>query len=209
MFGYQTILDFAPFNTVYSAFNIPTSLGTPALGFYRFGDALFNTIMASLGFGSKIGTISLGIKLNYLQYQIDRFGKKGMIVAEMGAIGPLGPRVNFGMHIYNFTQTVISETSQEKIPVILRLSLHYLINTETHLYSEVEQIIERGLDLRMGIAHKILKELELRTGFSTETNLMTFGAGLNISRITVDYGIKANKTISATHNFGLTYRIIN
>ena len=37
VFGYQTIFDFAPFNTVSAGLNYHTSFGTTSLGLYRFG----------------------------------------------------------------------------------------------------------------------------------------------------------------------------
>lgn len=206
VFAYQTIFDFKPFNTVSAAINYNSSIGTAALGFYRFGDNLFNTTMASLGYGGKIGIISLGAKLNYLQYNIDGFGSKGLVLAEMGAIGEITPKFSFGMHIYNFTQSVISEETEEKVPVIIRLSALYKLAENLNVYAEGEKEIDEKTDVKIGLSYKIIEQLVLRTGFSTETNRMSFGAGINISRITVDYALRANETIRATHNFGLTYR---
>lgn len=209
VFAYQTIFDFAPFNTVSAAINYPASFGNSSIGVYRFGDELFSTTMLSAGFGKKIGIVSLGMKINYLQYSIDGFGKKAIGVAEMGAIGELLPSLTFGMHIYNFTQSVISESTGEKVPVIIRLSANYELSKQVDLYLEGEKDIDEDADVKFGLSYKVIEELVLRTGFSTETNRMTFGAGINISRITVDYALRANETISATHNFGLTYRFTN
>jgi len=209
VFGYQTIFDFAPFNTVAAAVNFPTSFGKTSLGVYRFGDELFNTTMLSAGFGKKIGIISLGAKINYLQYSIDGFGKRALGLAEMGAIGELTPTLRFGMHIYNFTQSVISEASGEKVPVIIRLSAQYALGDQVNLYLEGEKDVEEAADVRFGLSYQVIEALVLRTGFSTETNRMTFGAGVNFSRLTVDYALRANETISATHNFGLAYRFID
>lgn len=209
VFAYQTIFDFAPFNTVSAAINYPFSFGNSSLGVYRFGDELFNTTMLSAGFGKKIGIISLGAKINYLQYSIDGFGKKAIGLAEMGAIGEITPSLAFGVHIYNFTQSVISESTGEKVPVIIRLSANYKLSEQVNLYLEGEKDIDADADVKFGLSYRVIQELEFRTGFSTETNRMTFGAGINISRFTVDYAIRANETISATHNFGLTYRFNN
>lgn len=206
VFAYQTIFDFAPFNTVSAAINYPTTLGQTAIGVYRFGDDIFSTSMLSVGFGRKIGIISLGAKMNYLQYRIDGFGKRAIGLAEMGAIGKVTPSLTFGMHIYNFTQSVISESTGEKVPVIIRLSAAYALSEQADLFIEGEKDIEEQADVRFGLRYRIIEALELRTGFSTQINRMSFGAGIFISRFRVDYALRANETISATHNFGLTYR---
>ena len=66
------IFNFAPFNTVSVAVT-PTQYGTIAIGAYRFGDDEPSQ-MGSLGFAKIIGIMSLGIKANYLQYNIQNFG---------------------------------------------------------------------------------------------------------------------------------------
>ncbi len=209
VFAYQTNFDFAPFNTVAAAINYPTTFGNTSLGVYRFGDELFNTTMLSAGFAKKIGIISLGAKINYLQYSIDGFGKRAIALAEMGAIGEITPSLFFGMHIYNFTQSVISESTGEKVPVIIRLSVNYKLSEQLNLYLEGEKDVDADEDIKFGLSYRLIEALELRTGFSTETNRMTFGAGIDVSRFTVDYALRANETISATHNFGLTFRFNN
>ena len=165
--------------------------------------------MLSTGFGGKIGIISLGAKINYLQYSIDGFGKRALALAEMGAIGEITPNLRFGMHVYNFTQSVIAESTGEKVPVIIRLSVNYKLGEQVDLYLEGEKDVDEDADVRFGLSYKLIDELVLRTGFSTLTNRMSIGAGVNISRLTVDYALRANETISATHNFGLAYRFTN
>lgn len=206
VFAYQTIFNYGAFNTASAAINYHGDFGTAAVGFFRFGDNLFSSIMASAAYGGKLGIVSLGGKINYLQYNVDGFGNRGIVVAEMGAIADLAEDFSFGMHIYNFTQSVISEESREKIPVVIRLSARYQLADEVNIYAEGEKDIEEQSDFKFGLAYKLIEALELRAGFSSRTNRLTFGAGLNISRITVDYALRANDTIRATHNFGLTYR---
>ncbi len=206
IFGYQTIFDYSPFNTVTAAVNYPTEFATASFGVYRFGDELFNSAMASLGLAKKIGIMSLGIKADYLQYNIDGFGKKAVFVAEMGGIATLTPHLTFGMHLYNFTQAVISDAKGEKVPVIIRLSMKYKAAENLALYLEGEKDIDLDADVKFGLAYAIIEALELRTGFSTTTNRMTFGAGFNVKQFTIDYGLRSNPSLGATHNFGLTYR---
>jgi hypothetical protein len=209
VFAYQTIFDFAPFNTSSAAINIPSRIGNTSIGAYRFGDDLFSTSMLSLGYASTIGIISLGAKFNYLQYSIDGFGKKAFGIGEIGVIADLSPALNFGMHIYNFTQTKVDNYSGEVIPVVIRLALHYQLGEKVNLYLEGEKDIEAEEDIKFGLSYQIIGALQVRTGISTITNRMTFGAGLELSRFVVDYALSANETISTTHNFGLTYRLKN
>ena len=205
--SYQTIFNFAPFNTVVAGVNAETPWGHAAFGVYRFGDEIFSNQMASLGFAQKIGIMSLGAKANVLQYNIDGFGKRSVFIAEMGALAQFTPELNFGVHVYNFTQAVIAIESQEKVPTIIRMALNYRPEEALNLFIEGEKNVEDKPDLRLGMAYSIIENLWLRTGFSTQTNRHSFGAGFKFSGFTIDYAIRSNRSTGATHNFGLTYQI--
>ncbi|NVJ46181.1 MAG: hypothetical protein HWE07_03605 [Cytophagia bacterium] len=205
--SYQTIFNFAPFNTLAAGINAETLWGNAAFGVYRFGDELFSNQMASLGFARKIGIMSLGAKANLLQYHIDGFGKRSVFVAEMGALAEFSPQLNFGVHVYNFTQSVIAPESQERVPTLIRLSLNYHPDESLDIFIEGEKDVENTPDFRLGLAYSIMENLWLRTGFSTLTNRHSFGAGFKFRKFTIDYAIRSNKSTGATHNFGLTYQI--
>ncbi len=207
VFAYQTIFNFSPFNTVSAAINIPTAIGVGSFGAYRFGDELFSSQMVSFGFAKRIGIMSLGVKANFLQYNIDGFGKRSVFVAEIGGIAALSPEISFGTHIYNFTQSVINAESQEKVPTLIRLSVDYHPNDQLNLFIEGEKDVDLDPDFKFGMSYKVIDELILRTGFSTVSNKHSFGAGFEIKRFTIDYGLRANQNVGSTHNFGLTYKL--
>ena len=205
VFGYQTIFNFAPFNTVSAAVTTPTQYGTIAIGAYRFGDDIFSSQMGSLGFAKIIGIMSLGIKANYLQYNIQNFGRRSVFVAEMGGLATLTNNLRFGMHIYNFTQSIIIEESGEKLPTLLRLSIHYRIKEGIDFFVEGEKDVEQDPDLKVGLSYNLNDMIQLRTGFSTLANRHSLGAGFKIKKFNIDYALKANSNIGSAHNFGLAY----
>lgn len=209
IFGYQTIINFTPFNSVLAALNAQIPFGNTAFGVYKFGDDLFSTQMASLGFARKLGIMSLGIKANLLQYDIAGFGKRSVFLGEMGGIANLTPLLNFGIHIYNFTQSVIAQETQEKVPILIRMAINYQISNELQLFIEGEKDVEREAEISLGLSFQFIEALQLRTGFATQTNRYSFGAGLKIQKFIVDYAVSPDSGIGTTHNFGLTYQFGN
>lgn len=205
VFSYQTIFNFSPFNTVAAAISSPTQYGKASFGVYRFGDDIFSSQMASLGFAKKIGIMSLGLKANYLQYNIETFGRQSVFVADMGGIAELSPQFSFGIHIYNFTQSSITDLSGEKLPTIIRLAVDYKASADLHLFLEGEKDVDLDADIKFGISYQVIDALNLRTGFSTLTNKASYGLGFKINRFSVDYGLRANRNVGSTHNFGLTF----
>lgn len=205
--AYRTIFDFSPFNTVSGAVILPTALGTTSFSVYRFGDDIFNSQMASLSFSKKTGIVRLGLKANYLQYNIEGFGRKGTLLADIGALADLTPQLTFGAHIYNFTQSAISNDTQEKVPTIISLGLAYSPTKEVSLLIEGEKDVDLDPDLKFGLEYQVIEKVIARTGFSTLTNTHSFGAGLKLNRFSFDYGIRIDPKLGHTHNFGLVFQL--
>lgn len=205
LFAYRTIFDFSPFNTVSAGAALPTSVGNVGFGVYRFGDDIFNSQMASLSFAKKTGIVRLGIKANYLQFNIEGFGRKGAFLADIGVLADLTPQLTFGAQIYNFTQSSVSNDTQEKIPTIINLGAAYKPADDFTIIIEGEKDIDLDPDLKLGLEYQIIEALVARTGFSTLTNTHSFGVGLFLTRFTFDYGIRIDRRLGHTHNFGLTF----
>tara|TARA_A100000171_G_C2132435_1_gene147650 strand:- start:1357 stop:2172 length:816 start_codon:yes stop_codon:yes gene_type:complete len=207
LFAYKTIFDFAPFNTVSAGVAMPTSLGSMGFSVFRFGDDIFNSQMASLSFARKTGIIRLGVKLNYLQYNIEGFGSKSTLLSDIGVVADLTPQLTFGAHIYNFTQSSIAADNREKVPTVINLGIAYKPSEEITLVIEGEKDIDLDPDLKLGLEYQVIEKVKARTGFSTLTNTHSFGAGLQLSRFGLDYGIRIDRKLGHTHNFGLTFQI--
>ncbi|OEK00328.1 hypothetical protein BFP97_01835 [Roseivirga sp. 4D4] len=205
--GYQTILDFSPFNSVFAGINLPSSIGTFGLGASKFGDEIFNTQMLHLALAQKIGIVNLGFKTAIQQLYIDGFGKRSVLVSEIGAITNLGPELTLGTHIYNFTQSNISRDIQEKIPVIVRASIDYHPTDELNLYAEFEKDVRLDPIIKMGLAYRLIETMVLRTGISPTTNRHSFGASLVLKAFTIDYGLRSGQGIGMLHSIGIIYSL--
>ncbi|WP_323757005.1 hypothetical protein [Roseivirga sp.] len=207
LFAYKTIFDFAPFNTVSAGIALPTGIGNISFSAFRFGDDVFNSQMASLSFARKTGIIRLGLKLNYLQYNIEGFGSRGTLLSDIGVVADLTPQLRFGAHIYNFTQSSISADNREKVPTVISLGMAYYPTKGIALVIEGEKDIDLEPDLKLGLEYQVIEKVKARTGFSTLTNTHSFGGGLQLNRFDLDYGIRIDRKLGHTHNFGLTFQI--
>ncbi len=205
--GYQTILDFSPFNSVFAGINFPSNIGTLGLGASKFGDELFNTQMLHLALAQKIGIVNLGFKTAIQQLYIDGFAKRSVLVSEIGAITNLGPELSLGTHIYNFTQSNISRDIREKIPVIIRVSLDYQPKDELNLYAELEKDVDLDPIIKFGLAYRLIEPLVLRTGISPTTNRHSFGGSLVLKKFTIDYGLRSGQGVRILHSIGIIYSL--
>lgn len=205
LFGYRSILDFAPFNTVSAGVVLPAQFGTAGVSVYRFGDELFNSQMLSGVISKKLGIVGLGIKASYLQFNVEGFGRRAVFIADIGAVAQLSPEITFGAHISNFTQSSISNETNERVPTTIRLGLKYSPISSLSLLVEGEKDVDLTTDLKFGIEYQIIEKVKMRTGFTTETNTHSFGAGIKLNRFEIDYGIRINRFLGNNHNLGLVY----
>ncbi len=205
LFAYRTIFDFSPFNTVSAGIVLPTQYGTSGISVYRFGDDLFNSQMLSGMISKKVGIIGLGVRANYLQYNIEGFGRKAVFIADMGGIAQLTPELTFGALISNFTQAAISDEANERIPTIIKLGASYQLSTDLVVFMEGEKDVDLDTDLKFGLQYQVIEKVQVRTGFSTQNDTHSFGVGILLNQFMIDYGIRIDRFLGNNHNLGLIY----
>ena len=205
--SYQTIFDFAPFNTATVGVVFPLHFGVAGLGITRFGDHIFNTQTLHLGFGHQVGMMQLGARINYSQYHIEGFGNTGIVTTDVGGIAQLSPEVSFGAYISNLSQSKISDETQERTSTAIVLGLSYQPVEILTITVTGEKELELAPGLRLGLEYQIVKNVTVRSGFSPKTKSHSFGAGIQLKKVTIDYGMRTNRNIGQTHSFGLTYMV--
>lgn len=205
--GYQSSLNFTPFNSSLASVILPAKWGTGAIAISSFGDELFNLQTFGLAFGHKVGTMDFGLKANLIQISIDGFEKRMIPVFEFGGLIDLSTNVSLGTHVYNLSQSLLSLETQEKIPVILRLSLDYHPNGDLNIYTEIVKDILLQPEIKVGLAYKLVDRLVIRTGIAPNTKGHSFGFGLTLQHFRIDYAVRRNQSLVSQHSLGLTYKL--
>ncbi|OEJ99956.1 hypothetical protein BFP71_10455 [Roseivirga misakiensis] len=203
--AYKTIIGFAPFNTISGSASFPNQLGVAALSITKFGDDVFSNQVIGLSFAKKMGIMSLGLKINLAQYQIQDFGQNSVFMVDVGGIAELSPTVNFGIFINNLSQSSFIWDSNENIPTVIRMAFDYHPTDQLNLFLEGEKDIGLAPDLKFGIAYEFIDNIQLRSGVSSLTNRRSFGASLALEVFAIDYSYQSNIDIRGTHSFGITY----
>src|SRR5690606_41238494 len=68
---------------------IAQGFGVVGLGFSHYGGQLFNQQNLGIGFSNTFGIASFGFKVNYLQTNIEGFGRNARPVLEFGGVAEL------------------------------------------------------------------------------------------------------------------------
>ena len=92
----------------------------------------------------------------------------------------------------------------ENIPSIFKLGLRYDANEKVAIFTEGELESEQNAKLKIGLEYKIIEQIQLRTGFSTNPAQNTFGIGYSIKNIQLDVAIKRHQILGYSPHFSVS-----
>jgi hypothetical protein len=193
-------------NRMAAAFNVPTTIGVVGFGVFRFGDDIYNEQLLSAGFSNQFGIASLGARVNYIQYNAEGFGRKGVVTVSFGGIAELTPWLSIGAYISNINQPSLSESDEEYLPTILVTGIGLTLSEKVFATLEVEKDINYGPIWKTGLEYKPFTKASFRTGFNLHPNAIFFGAGFNTRKIKIDYALQYAVTTGTGHQATISYQ---
>ena len=203
--SYRNLYGLPEFSSISFGATHPLWNGVSGLGFFRFGNDLYNEQRANLGFSNQFGIVSLGINLSYYQLNIEGAGTSKNFIIDFGGQARLIDQLYFGAHVSNMNQATLSSTTDEKIPTIMKTGLSYRPNQNMMVNVELEKELEKEARLKLGLEHKMLEQFSIRTGFSTQPFEASFGLGFTPGKIGVDYYYGNNPDLGDIHQFSISY----
>ncbi|MEK6615445.1 MAG: hypothetical protein AABZ32_04945 [Bacteroidota bacterium] len=204
---YQNQFALKELSTKAFAFTLPVKSGTFGLCVSNFGYSLYSENKYGLSFGKSFGEkISAGISMDYLSTNISEYGKKKSFVAEIGIQAKPIKNLTMGVHIFNPTRTKLASYNDERIPTIMRLGFDYKFSEKVFVALETEKDIEKKGMVKAGLEYKLIKELYLRAGVSTNPSLSCFGIGINLKQFRLDISSAYHSTLGFSPQVGLIYQ---
>ena len=181
--------------------------GIASLNFYRFGDDLFNEHKVGLGYSHKIRFISLGIQINYIQYNIEGYGSSGLIALEFGGIVQIFPELYFGAYIFNPTQSDPYHDQRGFLPMFLKTGLSYRPVTNLMLNIEYQYYLYIKRSFSIGMEYVIRDKVAVRSGITLRALRSTFGIGFMPGKFQVNYAADIHPLLGISHEFSVTLNI--
>jgi len=170
------------------AFTFKTKSGVFGATIDYSGDANYNTTMAGLAYGLKIGKrFAAGIRLDYIRTSIgEDYGNRSNLTFDLGILVKVTNQLTFGVHTFNPLHVKISEYNNERIPTILNTGLSYSFSEKLLLTVEANKNSERPMELLTGAEYKLNKIAYARIGLTTNPARYTFGIGLERKNLKLD-----------------------
>jgi hypothetical protein len=168
--------------------------GTAGAELYRFGDDLYSEQRIGLGFGHKLGMVSLGLKADVIQVSFHddgtgESGSKKTVALSFGGQATLIPELVFGAHVYNFNQAKMAAYQDERIPTVMKAGVSYRPTPKLMVNAETEKNIDLKADFKAGAEYQLLDKFAVRSGFSTLSESFSYGASFTARQFRVDYAM--------------------
>jgi len=194
-----------------SAFSlvVPIKVGAFGLSVRNFGFKSYNESKIGLAYGRAFGeNLSIGIQLDYqnVRFADAYYGQRSIFTAEIGAIYKLSKAVTIAAHLYNPTQSKLTDYNGDRLPSVMRFGLRYQFSKRVFLASEAEKDLYNPVRLRAGIEYQAIDILYLRAGVSGSPLNTCFGFGLKLKKLMIDFAGTFHQVLGFTPQFSLNYQ---
>lgn len=186
---------------------LPVNDGVFGIKLSYFGYSLYNESKIGVAYARKFSDyFAAGLQLNYLITSIgDDYGSKGVATFEVGLMSKVNPNLTIGAHVFNPINAKIAEYADERIPAVFRLGAAYSFDNNILLTVEAEKETNFDPALKFGIEYMIINEIFVRGGLSTNPGEYSFGIGLNLNKITVDFSSSMHHVLGYSPQISMIY----
>jgi hypothetical protein len=190
------------------AFALPLNQGTVAMSFSHFGYAAYNESKIGLAFAKAFGKyIAFGLQLDYNMARLaESYGNRNFITFEAGLLANITPALAVGAHVYNPIRAKLSEFNYERAPVIMRLGAAYEITDKIILTAETEKDMDHEANFKAGLEYKLIPQLHLRGGISTNPSSNSFGVGIFAGDFIIDISASYHNVLGFSPQASLNYK---
>jgi hypothetical protein len=187
---------------------LPTSSGTFGIAISNFGHQLHRQGKYGIAYGRKLGeNISAGVRMNYENTRLGNdYGDNHAFTVEGGMMATLSEQVTLGVHVYNPTRAKMAEYNDERLPTIMRLGMGYMISEHVTITLEAEKEMDSKVIAKFGIEYCPAEKFYLRGGVASNPMFTTFGFGVHLEHLTIDFATGIHSVLGHTPHFSLIYQ---
>ncbi|MBW6492066.1 MAG: hypothetical protein K0B15_12820 [Lentimicrobium sp.] len=189
-------------------FALPLNQGTVALSFSHFGYQAYNESKIGLAYARGFGKyIAFGLQLDYNMARLaESYGNRNFITFEAGLLANVTSQLAIGVHVYNPIQAKLSEFNDERAPVIFRFGTTYDISENIIITAETEKDINHTANIKAGVEYKLIPQIHVRGGISTNPASNSFGVGIFMGNFNIDISSSYHYVLGFSPQASLNYK---
>lgn len=187
---------------------LPTKSGVFGLKLSYFGYPQYNESKFGLAYARRLSEkFAVGVQLDYLLTSFGNdYGKKGIVTFEVGVLSKINDHLSLGAHIFNPINAKIADYADERLPAIIRVGASYAFDDKLMLTAEVEKDSEFDPLAKLGIEYRIIEEIYVRGGVSSNPGLYSFGFGIMLKNLKLDFSSSVHQVLGYSPQISMIYR---
>jgi len=165
----------------------------------RFGDRRYQEIQFTAGSRFEIiKDCSIGFSVQCYILSIKDYGQALAWGVNFAVLYNILPEITIGSMITNLNRPTISRP-REQLPRTMSIGFAYYPVSEFMVSVDLFQDTRYDQELRAGFSYRVIPTLTIRAGVEDQLNLYSYGLGINIDWITLDYSLRTHTVLGVSH----------
>jgi hypothetical protein len=207
LFSIRNLYSLEGLLAVGAAYNQKFRQGAFLFNLYRFGDRFYSEHKLGLGYSHRIRFVSLGVQVNFIQQRVVSIGSAGSFVIELGGMAEIFPGLILGACLFNPNRATIGHNVPESLPVMMKTGMAYQPDEKITLCIEVQQGPGVYTRTKIGMEYILKNLIPLRAGAVFNPAKISFGFGIYLKKINLDYGAVLDPMLGMTHELSILYQL--
>lgn len=204
--GYEQHFLNPELSTQSAVLGIPVNNYVLGLSFQRYGITEYMEQTAGLALSRSFSAaLSISLAMKYHQVGIPVYGTGHAISVDAGMQYSLNDKIRLGSYIYNPGRSGIKGLSGSNILSGISVGISYMFSDKVLFISDLNKMLDFGVNIRMGIEYQIIKRFYLRGGLSTNPVMQTGGFGVKFRRFSLDAAVSSHPRLGYSPNLSFSY----
>ncbi len=188
---------------------LPFKMGNIGISYSQFGYENYNENTFGLGIAKSLGpNFNIGIKLYYIFINFSGvYENKSAPTFDIGIQYKINEVLCLGVYVFNPVRVKFRSLNKDKIPIIMRLGLSYLVNDDFLITGEIEENFGHDFSFRFGLEYEIYKNFLIRGGFQFKPEMLTFGVGYDYKYFIIEVSAQMNQRLGTSLSSSIIFKI--
>lgn len=193
-------------STQSAVLGLPVKNHVLGLSFQRYGITEYLEQTAGLALSRSFSdALSISLALKYHQLSIPAYGSGHAFSVDAGMQYNLNDRIRIGSYIYNPGGSRINELSGSNISSGISVGIALLVSDKVLLISDLNKMLDYGMNINMGVEYQIIRQFYLRGGLSANPFKQSGGFGLKYGRFSLDAAVSSHPRLGYSPNLSFNY----
>ena len=185
---------------------LPSTVGSFGFLLQHFGFDTYNEQKIGIAYSRKLSDkFALGAQFDYLNTRIAEYGSRGILTFEVGIQAEIIDDLWLGATVFNPVRTQVQDSIGVFNTTTFNFGAAYLFSKKITIAAEVEKDFQAPATVSIGLDYHLVEPISLRLGISSLTASSSFGVGIHLQKVQLDFAATYHQILGFTPTFSMQY----